>query len=63
MAIAIADSVTVSMAAVTKGTFVGDVTRELGLQLYRFRQYLGISGNKKDVIEGQTVHYNFICNK
>ena len=41
----------------------GDVTRELGLQLYRFRQYLGISGNKKDVIEGQTVHYNFICNK
>ena len=40
-----------------------DVPRELGFQLYRLGQYFRISGNQEDVIECQTVHHNFICNK
>ena len=40
-----------------------NVTRELGFQLYRFRQHLRISGYKQDVVKSQTVHHNFICNK
>ena len=46
-----------------KGHVQLDVAREAGFQLYRLGQYFRVSGNQQDVVEGQAVHHDFVCNK
>ena len=51
MAMAIRDSVTVSIAALASGTFERDVAGEAGRDVDRTGQDLGMPGHEQDVVE------------
>ena len=39
------------------------VSGEQCLELYCAREHFGIAGNQQDVVVGETVHHNLVCNK